>query len=152
MVTCCSCITSSSAAWVLAGARLISSASSRLVNTGPRRMLKRLGLRVVDRVAGDVAGHQVGRELDAREAAVERLRQRAHQQRLAQAGHAFDQHVAAGEQRDQDLVEHLGLADEGLGDLVAHGGGALRQRFAGDRDPVMRSDGARSAAWRRCSS
>ena len=35
IVTCCSCITSSSALCTLAGARLISSASSRLVNTGP---------------------------------------------------------------------------------------------------------------------
>src|SRR3546814_2664795 len=40
IVTCRSCITSSSADWVLAGARLISSASSRLVNTGPRRTTK----------------------------------------------------------------------------------------------------------------
>ena len=31
-------MTSSSAAWVFAGPRLISSASSRLVNTGPRRI------------------------------------------------------------------------------------------------------------------
>ncbi len=35
MVTCRSCITSSSALCTLAGARLISSASSRWVNTGP---------------------------------------------------------------------------------------------------------------------
>src|ERR1041384_6248302 len=37
IVTCASCITSRSAACVFAGARLISSASSRLTNTGPRR-------------------------------------------------------------------------------------------------------------------
>ena len=36
-VTWRSCMTSSSAACVLAGARLISSASKRFVNTGPRR-------------------------------------------------------------------------------------------------------------------
>ena len=36
IVTCRSCITSSSALCTLAGARLISSASSRLANTGPR--------------------------------------------------------------------------------------------------------------------
>ena len=35
IVTCSSCITSSKAACVLAGARLISSAKRRLVNTGP---------------------------------------------------------------------------------------------------------------------
>ncbi len=35
MVTCCSCMASSNALCTFAGARLISSASSRLVNTGP---------------------------------------------------------------------------------------------------------------------
>ncbi len=35
IVTCRSCMTSSRALWTLAGARLISSASSRFVNTGP---------------------------------------------------------------------------------------------------------------------
>ena len=34
-VTCCSCIASSSAAWVLGGVRLISSASTRLAKIGP---------------------------------------------------------------------------------------------------------------------
>ena len=40
MVTCRSCIASSRAAWVLGGDRLISSPSSRLVNTGPGRNSK----------------------------------------------------------------------------------------------------------------
>jgi len=40
MVTCCSCMTSSRADWVLAGARLISSASSRCVKAGPWRIRK----------------------------------------------------------------------------------------------------------------
>ncbi len=35
IVTCCSAITSSSADWTLAGARLISSVSKKLTNTGP---------------------------------------------------------------------------------------------------------------------
>src|SRR5207342_3206112 len=51
----------------------------------------------------------------------------------AQAGHAFDQCMATGEQCDQHMVEGIGLADEGLADLVADRGGALRQRFARDR-------------------
>ena len=42
-------------------------------------------------------------------------RQRAHEQRLAQAGHAFDQHVAAGEQRAQHRVDHVALPDQRLG-------------------------------------
>ena len=50
-----------------------------------------------------------------------------HQQRLAEAGHALEQHVAAGEQRAQHRVDHLGLADERLADLGAHRGGDLRR-------------------------
>ena len=79
-----------------------------------------LVLRVVERVAGDVGRHQVGRELDAAEGAGDGARQRAHEQRLAQARHALDQHVAAGEQRAQHLVDDLGLADQRLADLGAH--------------------------------
>ena len=84
-------------------------------------------------MAADIAGHQVGGELHAAVAAAQRLAQRAHQQGLAQAGYAFDQHVATGEQHDEDLVEHVVLADEGLGDFVADGGGARYQRFTEDR-------------------
>ena len=40
IVTCCSCITSSSADWTFAGARLISSASTKLANTGPSSVSK----------------------------------------------------------------------------------------------------------------
>ena len=54
--------------------------------------------------AGDVGRHQVGRELDARELEVEHPRQRVDEQRLGQPGHADDQAVAAGEQRQQHLA------------------------------------------------
>ena len=62
--------------------------------------------------AGDVARHQVGCELDALEHQAEGLRQGAHQQRLGGAGQAGDQAVAAHEQRDHHLLEHLLLADD----------------------------------------
>ncbi len=58
-------MTSSSADWVFGGVRLISSASSRLVKTGPCAERERGGARVEDQRAGDVAGHQVGGELQA---------------------------------------------------------------------------------------
>ena len=73
-----------------------------------------LVLRVVERVAGDVGGHEIGRELDAPEGSGDGARQRLHQQRLAQAGHALDQHMAAGEQRAEHRVDHFGLTDERL--------------------------------------
>src|SRR5262249_521319 len=39
---------------------------------------------------------------------------------LGQAGHADEQAVAAGEDRRQDLLDHLGLADDGPAQLVQH--------------------------------
>ena len=51
---------------------------------------------------------------------LERLAERAHQQRLRDAGHALEQHVAAGEQRDDQAGDGAVLADHGLADLGAH--------------------------------
>ena len=102
---------SSSAACVLGGVRLISSARIMLAKTGPRRNRKLRvpgGLVFLDDLgAGDVRGHQVGRELDAAEGQVQRLGQGGDQQRLGQPGHAVEQAVAAGEQGDQQFFDHL---------------------------------------------
>ena len=38
-------------------------------------------------------------------------------ERLREAGHALEQHVAAGEQAEQQPVQHLVLADQDLADL-----------------------------------
>ena len=69
-VTSYSCIACSRAAWVFGGVRLISSARTMLAKTGPwtKRKLRLPGGRVLvdDLGAGNVAGHQVGRELDPR--------------------------------------------------------------------------------------
>jgi hypothetical protein len=69
--------------------------------------------------AEDVAGHQVGSELHAPELQRQRLSQRAHQQGLAEAGHAFQQAVAGGQQADQQLLHHRLLAHHGLADGLA---------------------------------
>ena len=69
--------------------------------------------------AGDVGGHQVGRELDALERQPERLRQRPHQQRLRGAGQAGDQAMAADEQRQQQLLDDFLLSDDDAADLRA---------------------------------
>ncbi|MNM70879.1 hypothetical protein D3C81_825240 [compost metagenome] len=82
--------------------------------------LELLAGQVVDGVPGDVAGHQVGGELDACELAAEAARQGAHQQGLAEAGDALDQHVAAGEQGAEHVVDHRLLADQRLAQLLAH--------------------------------
>jgi hypothetical protein len=102
---------SSSAAWVLGGVRLISSASSRLAKIGPRRNSElllaggRVGLQHLG--ADDVGGHQVGGELDALELKVQHLRDGADHQRLGHAGQADQQRVAAGDDAHEHLVEHV---------------------------------------------
>ena len=78
--------------------------------------------------------------------------QAPHHHRLAQARHAFEQHVAAGEQRGHDAVDDVGLADHHLVDArfdvrinraEARGGLA---RFTGanraHRDPLGGDGGA----------
>ena len=71
--------------------------------------------------AGDVGGHQVRRELDARELAAEHVRQRAHEQRLGDARHAFDQRVVPGEDHDEALVDDLILPDYYLANFARMG-------------------------------
>src|SRR6185503_2472658 len=68
--------------------------------------------------ACDVGRHQVGRELDARELQVEGLRHRVDEQRLGQSRRADDEAVAADEERVQDLVDDLFLADDDLAQLA----------------------------------
>src|SRR3954465_445302 len=69
--------------------------------------------------ADDVRRHQVGRELDAVELQMNRLRQALDQQRLRQPRHAAQQHVAAGKKRGQDLPDHRLLADNRAAELVS---------------------------------
>ena len=66
--------------------------------TGPELELPRL--LVVDREAGDVGRLEVGRALDARKLGpVDRLRDRAREDRLRGPGHVLEQHVAAARER-----------------------------------------------------
>ncbi len=74
-------------------------------------------LHVEDAVPGDVAGHQVGRELHPAEVAREDATQRVDKQRLAQPGNAFDEDVPLGEQGDQDPFNEFLLADDGFTDF-----------------------------------
>ena len=67
-------------------------------------------------------GHEVGRELDAGELEVERLRHRVDEQGLGQSGHAHQQAVAAGEEADEDLLDDVVLADDDLAELSENPG------------------------------
>ena len=74
--------------------------------------------------ARNVRRHQVRRELDAPERQPQRLRDRAHHQRLRRARHPGNQAMSAYKQRNQDLVEHIVLTHDHLPhlrqDRVAH--------------------------------
>jgi hypothetical protein len=69
--------------------------------------------------ADDVGGHQVGRELDAAVGQPEALGERAHQQRLAEAGNPFEQDVPVGDEAGEHPVDHGLLADQHLSHLGA---------------------------------
>ena len=121
METCFSAISSSIAACTLAGARLISSASTKFTKIGPELDVEALLARLVDPGADDVGGHQVGGELDPGEVTADDGGEAAHRQRLGYAGHTFEQDVTLGEQGDHQLLDHVLLPDDhplNLGDGV----------------------------------
>ena len=120
MVTLRSFIACSSAAWVLGGVRLISSASSSWVKIGPLVSMKLLVWklnRLVPRTSPGIrSGVNWMRPNCSDRPAAKALRE----QRLGGAGHALEQDVAADEQARQHQVDDLVLADHGLADLAAH--------------------------------
>ena len=127
IVTWRSCIASSSAACVFGGVRLISSASSTLVKTGPGRNARSPPCSVI--VPSEVRREHVRRELDAAELEPERAGDRVRDQRLRHAGDALEQDVAADEQCAEDPVDGSLLADGDLRHLGHHAvAQALHQR------------------------
>jgi hypothetical protein len=62
--------------------------------------------------AEDVARHEVGSELDTPEREVDGVGECADEQRLRESGHAFEQRMAAGEKRRQQLVDRGLLPDD----------------------------------------
>ena len=111
-----SCIACESAAWVLGGVRLISSASidvgeDRALDEphppppGPFLLLEHLR-------PGDVRGHQVRRELNSVEMQPQEPGDARDHQRLGQPRHALQDAVTLAKQRDQDLLEHIVLTDD----------------------------------------
>ena len=68
--------------------------------------------------SGDVAGHEVGSELDAVELEVHRLTEGADQQGLGQTRDAGDQRMSPGEERQQGVVDDLLLSDHRFANLL----------------------------------
>ena len=69
---------------------------------------------VIDQRADQVGRQQVGRELDTLKAQGDGLGQALDGERFGQARHAFEQHMAAREQADQQPLDHHLLADDPL--------------------------------------
>ena len=65
--------------------------------------------------AGNVARHNVGRELDALETAARRPCERAEQHRFTGAGHVFEQNMTAAQMTYGDERDLFFLADDGFG-------------------------------------
>ena len=85
--------------------------------TGPSSVSKPPVSGAIDARADEVRRHEVGGELEALELAAERVGERLDGQRLGQAGHAFEEHVPAGQQRHEQPLEHRLLADDDPLDL-----------------------------------
>ena len=75
-------------------------------------------LLVVDAGPDEVGRDEVRRELDPLELAADRLGQGPDGHRLGQARHALDEDVAARQQRHDEALEQVVLADDDLLDLV----------------------------------
>ena len=76
------------------------------------RRLELAVLLVVDPRADEVGGHEIGRELDPLEVAVDRPGDGLDREGLREPGHALDEEVAAREQAHDDPLEHVVLADD----------------------------------------
>ena len=121
MVTLASCMASSNADWVFGGVRLISSASSTLAKIGPgtKRQLRSpvAGSVSMISVPCHVGGHEIRRELDAFEVQTKRRGERLNHERLGGAGEPGNQAMAADQHGDQQLLDHLVLADDDPAEL-----------------------------------
>jgi len=83
--------------------------------------------------AEDVAGHQVGRELDAGEPQAEDLGEGLDHGGLADARHALEEDVPAAEDADEDEPLEVGLAEQDAAHLIEDAADALggRTEFLG---------------------
>ena len=87
--------------------------------------------------AQDIGRHQIGGELHPAGIEAEHRAQRFHQLGLAQARHTHQQHMAAGEQGDGDLLNHRLLAENHPADGGA-GAAELFSQFFGLGEPLCR--------------
>ncbi len=95
------------------------------------------GFLVVDPRAHQVGGHQVGGELDALELAADGLGQGFDRHGFGQAGHAFDQDMAARQQGDDQALQQVILPDDDLLHFIEDPFHRLALRSAGVHQASM---------------
>ena len=96
------------------------------------------------RCAGDVSRHQIGRELYATKAHSAGAGGDADEQRFRDAGHAFEQHMSAGQQRRQQFVDGEILPDNAASDCGAQRGDGVGRRERQIRRRHVRNE---SRSW-----
>ncbi len=115
---------SSNADWVFGVARLTSSASRMWPKIGPRwnwkcfRPSPSSTMMLVPMMSPGIRSGVNWIRENVRSSALGEGRD---EQRLAEAGHTLQQHVAAGEEADQHVVDHVVVTDDHLLDLGAQG-------------------------------
>ena len=88
------------------------------MNTGPGRNASSPARSVI--VPGEVRRQHVGSELHAAELDADRARERVGHERLRDAGHAFEQEVAADGDRGEQHLDHAVLTDDDLANFPHH--------------------------------
>ena len=73
-----------------------------------------------DHAADDIAGHQVGGELDTRIAEFQDARKSAEESRFTEPGNALEENMTSRDQADQDAVDYFRLANDYLADFFAN--------------------------------
>ena len=93
--------------------------------------------------AGDVGGHQVGRELNAVKLERHDLRERINDRRFGQTGNAHQEAVTAREDANEQLFDNRFLPDDYFADFGAHFGIGIAQLIDGGDIVVVGSNGFR---------
>lgn len=76
------------------------------------------GLGLEDHGAHDVGREEVGGELDALELDAESGAEALDEEGFGEAGHALEQDMAIGQERNEQALDDIGLADDGLVDFL----------------------------------
>ena len=79
--------------------------------------------------AENIRRHQVRRKLDTASRDTENGAERVDQLGLGESGNADEKRMAAGQDGDDGVLDHLFLAEDDLADFVAHGFDAVERCF-----------------------